>query len=179
MRAFGRVFFPVVVLGFLVAPGEADAKLGGSGGSAAFHARATPGDLAIDGTTGDVTVSDDGTNVTVLVQLGNITTGIALRDRHTKKYLEASKFGSAQLQVPRASLNFNGGSGDTSGALTIHGKTKQAPFHYTATKNGTSFAVKGNAHIKLTDYGIDVPSYLGVTVKDDVDIEVSFTAVDA
>ncbi len=162
-----------------MAPGDADAKLGGSAGTATFHAKATPGDLAIDGTTNEVAVADDGTNVTVTVQLGNVTTGIGLRDRHTKKYLEVTKFGSASLQVPRAQLNFNGGTGDANGALTIHGTTRQTPFHYTATKNGTSFTVKGSTHIKLTDFGIEIPSYVGVTVKNDVDVDVSFTAVDA
>lgn len=123
-------------------------------------------------------VSDDGTNVTVVVQLGNIATGIGVRDRHTKKYLEVSRFGSAQLQVPRASLNFNGGSGEAKGMLTIHGQTKPASFTYTANKNGTSYSVKGATHIQLTNFGIEPPSHMGVSVKNDVDIEVSFTAVD-
>ena len=163
---------------FLV-PGDADAKLAGSGGSATFHAHASPGDLSIDGTTNDVSVADDGANVTVTAQLGNLSTGIGLRDRHTKKYLEVAKYGSAQLQVPRASLNFNGGSGDATGSLTIHNTTKPSTFHYTATKQGSSFSVKATTKILLTDYGIEVPSYMGVTVKNEVNLEVSFTAVDS
>ncbi len=183
MRASRNAFLaPVLAIGLValsfLTPGDADAKLAGSAGSATFHAKATPGDLSIDGTTNDVAVADDGTNVTVTVQLGSITTGIGLRDRHTKKYLEVSKFSSTQLQVARSGLNWNGGSGDATGALTIHGQTRQTPFHYTATKNGKSFTVKGTTHIKLTDFGIEIPSYVGVTVKNDVDVDISFTAVD-
>lgn len=177
--AFSSVLAVTLAALCFIVPGDADAKLAASGGSAVFHAKATPGDLSIDGTTSEVAVADDGTSVTVTVQLGNVTTGIGLRDRHTKKFLEVIRFASTSLVVPRAQLNFNGGSGDASGALMIHGVTKQTPFHYTATKNGTTFTVKGTTHIKLTDFGIEVPSYLGVTVKNDVDVDVSFTAVDA
>jgi polyisoprenoid-binding protein YceI len=181
MRSF-RVSFAALAFGIgavcLLIPGDAAAKLAGSSGTAVFHAKATPGDLSIDGTTSDVAVADDGTNVTVTVQLGNISTGMSLRDRHTKKALEVGSFSNASLSVPRASLNFAGGTADAKGALTIHGQTKQVSFHYTATKSGNSFAVKGTTHILLTDYGIQVPSYVGVTVKNDVDLEVSFTAVD-
>jgi polyisoprenoid-binding protein YceI len=157
----------------------AAAKLSKTGdATAGFHA-AGPAGMSIDGKTSDVSVADDGTTVTVTVQLKSITTGISLRDEHTKKALETDSYPTATLAVARASLKLpGGGEGDAPGKMTIHGTTKDVTFHYVATKSGDTFDVKGTAKVNMNDHGIKPPSYLGVSVKPDVDIFANFQAKD-
>jgi polyisoprenoid-binding protein YceI len=173
-------FFTVAALA--VAP-LAHAKLGNaSGASANFHASG-PAGLAIDGKTSDVTVADDGANVMVTVKLAAIDTGVGLRNDHTKKALETDKFPDAMLTVPRAALKFpaDGASseGDAKGSLKIHGTPKDVTFHYKASKKGAAITVEGSTRVNVDEFGIKRPSYLGVTVKQDVDLKVTFTAQDA
>jgi polyisoprenoid-binding protein YceI len=157
----------------------AAAKLGSvSGTSAGFHATG-PAGLSIDGNTSDVAVADDGTTVTITVQLGNLKTGSDLRDKHTKEDLEADKFPTAVLKVPRSGLQMGGGSGDTKGTLTIHGTTKDVSFHYDAKKNGDTLSVSGSATISVSGFGVKPRSYLGISIKDNVDVKASFSAKDS
>lgn len=163
--------------------GLADASLHRVADQAAkahFHASG-PAGMAIDGNTSDVSVADDGTNVKVVVALDKLATGVTLRDEHTRnKYLEVGKYPNATLSVPRAALKFPAdgatSTGDAQGTMNIHGKDKAVTFHYTASKKGGAISVTGNVGIDITDFGINVPSYLGVTVKKDVAIDVSFVA---
>jgi hypothetical protein len=45
-------------------------------------------------------------------------------------------------------------------------------------RTGGSLHVGGTTKLDIRDYGIDIPSYLGVTVKPDIDVEVQFTATE-
>lgn len=156
----------------------ADAKVARVGdASVSFVATATGG-LQIPGTTNELSVADDGTTVKLTVALTNLDTGIGLRNAHTKKYLEVSRFPTAQLSVPRAALKL-GESGDVTGDMTIHGQTRKVQVHYDAPKKGNVFAVHGTTHILTTDYGIEVPSYMRITVKPEVTIDVTFSAADS
>jgi polyisoprenoid-binding protein YceI len=144
----------------------------------AFQA-AGPAGLKIEGTTSDLKVAEEGPNVTISVPLANLTTGIALRDRHMRdKYLEVPKYPEGTLTIARSALKFpaNGekAAGDASGMLKLHGQTKAVSVHYDAKAEGGAFAVQGRFHINMTDFGINVPIYLGVTVKPDVDVSASF-----
>ena len=40
----------------------------------------------------------------------------------------------------------------------------------------TAFRVVGEGSVKLSDYGIERPSYLGVTMKDSVKLQLEFNA---
>lgn len=156
----------------------AAAKLSKTGGAeAGFHAKG-PAGLNIDGKTSDVEVSDDGTSVTVTVKLGNIDTGMGLRDGHTKEDLEVSKYPTATITVARSELKMGGGEGDAKGKLTIHGATKDATFHYKADKSGDTLNVKASTTINVDDYGVKPRSYAGVSIKKDVGIYANFSAKD-
>ena len=63
---------------------------------------------------------------------------------------------------------------DVPGSLQLHGQTKPITVHYDAKADGSGFAAHGKFHINMNDYGIQVPTYLGVTVKPDVDVTASF-----
>jgi len=137
-----------------------------------------PAGMRIEGRTADLTVSDDGSNVAVDVPLANLTTGIALRDHHMKeKYLEVPKFPSVTLTIARSVLKFPTSgpvSADVPGSLKLHGQTRAVTLHYDAKSDGAGFAVQGRFRLNMNDFSISVPSYLGVTVKPDVDVSASF-----
>jgi len=162
---------------------SADAKLARTGTpQVAFHASG-PAGMKIVGQTSDLDVDDQGAKIVIKVPLRNLTTGIALRDDHMRnKYLQIGSFPNAELSVDRASIRFPTGdgtsSGDTTGTMAIHGKTKNVSFHYNVARTGGSLHVGGTTKLDIRDYGIDVPSYLGVTVKPDIDVEVQFTATE-
>jgi polyisoprenoid-binding protein YceI len=163
-------------------PLVAAAKLKKTGESSTSFKVAGPAGLTIEGKTADMTTADDGTTVTITVPLANVKTGIGLRDDHTKKALEADKYPTTTLAVPRASLKFPAvgadSSGDAKGKMTLHGVTKDVTFRYAAKNQGGTISVTGSTHINMNDFGINAPSYLGVTVKPDVDVNTSFQATD-
>ena len=138
--------------------------------------------MSIDGSTSEMSVADDGSNVTITVPLANLKTGIEIRDKHTKDALEADKYPTVTLKVARSALKFPAAgaesSGDAKGSMTLHGQTKDVTFHYTAKLDGDTFTVKGNTRVNVDDFGVKRPSYLGVTVKPDIDIATNFQAKD-
>ncbi len=160
----------------------AAAKLNKTGSSSTSFKAAGPAGLTIEGTTADMSVADDGTTVTITVPLANLDTGIGVRNDHTKKALEVGSYPTTTLTVARAALKFPAAgaesSGDAKGTLTLHGQTKDVTFHYSARLDGDTYSVKGSTRINVDDYGVKRPSYLGVTVKPDVDLSTSFQAKD-
>ena len=161
----------------------ADAKITRNGTPAVtFHASG-PAGMRIVGTTGDLDVDDQGAKVIIRVPLKNLSTGIAMRDDHMRnKYLQVGTYPNAELTVDRSTLHLpNGdgtGSGDATGSMALHGKSKDVSFHYNLARANGTLHVGGTVKLDLRDYSIDVPSYLGVTVKPDIDVEVQFTATE-
>lgn len=181
--ALKNIFTLGLVAAALSLPTFADAKLGGASGQAVTFTAVGPAGMKIEGKSADLSVNDDATNITVIVPLANLKTGIDLRDKHMReKYLEVGKFPNAELQVPRASLKFpadgSPSSGQAQGTLKIHGKSKAVTFSYSAKRAGSKYEVSGDVRININDFGIEVPSYMGVTVKSDVGINVRFTTTD-
>jgi len=151
--------------------GPTEAKVG--------FAASGPGGLKIEGTTSDMTVADQSEVITITVPLANLSTGIALRDRHMKeKYLEVPKYPSATLTIARAALRLPAAGAkseaDVPATVTLHGQSRPTSVHYTASGDGASTAISGAFHVNMTGFGITVPSYLGVTVKPDVDVHATF-----
>ncbi len=173
-----------LVVALLLAPLAAEAKLSKTADatSAVFHA-VGPGGLKIDGRTADVSVADDGTSVSVSVQLAGIDTGLSLRNKHMReKYLQTDKFPVAKLTVARSALKFPADGakiqGSASGTLLLHGQTKPATFNYTVANAGGVYRVSGTIPVNMTQFGIEEPSFLGASVKPDVNVDVSFAATD-
>jgi len=143
-----------------------------------FHAKG-PAGLGIDGKGNDVKMSDSTKTLDLVVGLNGLKTGIELRDKHMKeKYLETQKYPTAKLHVEKSSLRLPSGGkrveAQGTGLLTLHGVTKKIPFHYSATGTPKRAHVDGHLHVNMNDFNIHVPSYLGVTVKPDVEVAVSF-----
>ncbi len=178
----GLALLSFFAVGF-AASHDAGAALSAQPGARVSFTSVGPAGMKIVGTTSELITTDDGQSVTVTVTLTHLSTGIELRDKHMReKYLEVQTYPTAVLTVPRAMLTFPAAgaslAGDPQATVTLHGQTRPTPFHFAATNDGGSYRVDATLHINMRDYGITVPSYLGVTVKPDVDIDVHFTALD-
>ena len=161
----------------------ADAALSRDGASSVTFVAVGPAGMKIEGTTSDLSTKDDGTQLRVTVPLQNLTTGMSLRDRHMKdKYLEVPTYPSAELLVARSDLKFPAdgasSSGEAPAKLNLHGVARDVKFKYSADNKGGTYGIKGGFSIDMNDYKIEVPSYLGVTVKPQVEVKAAFSAVD-
>ena len=179
---FRRFSWSVVVLGFAV-PALVLASLQASQAKVTFSCSG-PGGLRIEGTGTELSTQDKPDALVVVVPMAKVTTGIGIRDTHMReKYLETPKYPTAELVVPRPGLKFpaDGASVDATapGTMTIHGQTRPVTFHYKAVRKGKAYDVQGEVHVNMNDYGIETPTYLGITVKPPVDISVSFRLVES
>ena len=169
--------FALLSLGLATAAGAALQKTGDA--SVKFNASG-PGGMNIEGKGTSMWTIDDGKNVKVVVQLTAMSTGMALRDKHMKeKYLEVQKFPDAELVVSRADLKFPAAGAvakeeTANGLMKLHGVNKGTKFTYTAVREGDVYKVSGKVHVSMKDHDIQEPSYLGVKVKDGIDVTVQF-----
>ena len=110
------------------------------------------------------------------LDLTTLDTGIGLRDRHMKeKYLETGKFQTATLKIDP--IDFQGvvksGKGPFKGTLNLHGEEKPVSGEYElVVADEKKWTVKAHFVMKLTDFKIDVPKFSGITVADEVAVNV-------
>jgi len=116
----------------------------------------------------------------IQVDLATLETGIELRDRHMKDvYLEISRgagFATARLEA----ISIDGAEGRTPfhGTLSLHGE--QRPVSGVADLQGQrdgGVRVRARFPISLAAFGIQPPRYLGAGVQDQVEVQVTFTAM--
>ena len=159
-------------------------KVDSGDSSLEFTAIGKPGFLRINGKdakiAGTATPTGTGYSGTFTAKLDDFHTGIDMRDEHMKKkYLETDKYPTATLKWTVAKVNL----GDSSevpfkGTLTLHGVER--PVEGTAkldpSSDKKSVKVDAKFPLKLSDFKIEIPSYMGVTVAEDVDVHAEFTA---
>lgn len=163
---------------FLLLSASSEARLVKKGGPTVEFTAVGPGGLRIVGVGHQLDMQDDGTSLDVVVGLGDLNSGIALRDKHMKeKYLEVGKFPNAALHLSRADVKLPG-AGDASGTLTMHGVSRPVTFHYESTAAGQDYNVRADFVVDTGAYNIEIPSYLGVSVKREVKVHVAFTSGD-
>ncbi len=112
----------------------------------------------------------------IVVKLDAFETGIGLRDRHMReKYLETAKYPEAKLQVvelliPRsfAEESFSADAESFAGTLTMREKT--VPVNGTVSLKGSKqdLDMKFEFPLKISDFKIDPPTFLGVVMASDV-----------
>ncbi|MBL8919650.1 MAG: YceI family protein [Myxococcaceae bacterium] len=140
-----------------------------------------PAGFKIEGKTRSVDVKDDGKTLTVVVGLKDLETGIDLRDKHMRdKYLEVEKFPEATLAIPHDEIKWpdegKSGEGSGKGTFSVHGKSKEISFKYKITNSGGTFAIEGEAPVNFKEHDVNVPSYMGITVKPDITVFAKFNA---
>lgn len=164
-------------------PTLAEAAFVRMGDAAAAFVAVGPAGLKIEGKTSELDVAEVDGSVKVGVPLANLDTGISLRNKHMReKYLEVAKYPRAELTVDKSSLKLPADgaevAGTANGTMTIHGQSKPVMVQYVARRSNGTYAVTGTTRLNIKDYGIEVPSYLGATVKPEVDVSVRFSAAD-
>jgi polyisoprenoid-binding protein YceI len=138
-----------------------------------------PAGFKLEGKTEEVTLKDDGKTVSISVPLSTLKTGIDLRDRHMReKYLEVEKYPNAVLDVPWSAIQLPAEGQTTTqtvpGKMSLHGKTRDVSVTYTLKRTGDTYAATGSVPLNLKDFDINLPNYLGVTVKPDIETSTSF-----
>jgi polyisoprenoid-binding protein YceI len=172
-----------IAIGALGVASPLAAKWKAQGEHSVFFHCSGPAGLAFDAKGKDVRVNDSGEAIDVVVGVSDFDSGISLRDKHMKeKYLDAPKFPTATLHVEKSKLTFPKDgkkvSAEAEGKLTLHGVTHGVRFSYSAEGTDKAAQVTGSMKINMKEFGVEVPSYLGVTVKPGVDIRVKFDAKD-
>lgn len=181
MRAFlnrrGRLFLACGIL--LTAGGLAKAAIKSPSEAAVLvSVRGTAG-LSIEGVTHELGVAEHGGDLLFQVPLAGLDTGIRLRNRHMRGYLDVAHFPEAELRVPSKRVVFppQGRPLESSvqGTLTLHGITKPCSIRYRVeqTRPG-EYRVRGTTRIDIRDFGIEVPTW-GVAVDPNVGIQVDFS----
>ena len=176
-----RFIFGVVLAGVTLAFSAHAAFSAAGSGDASFLAKG-PAGLSIEGTGAGVTASEAGGKLTIVAKLSGLKTGIDLRDDHLKKALDVGKYPNATLTIERSKLNLpaDGKALESSGIgdLTLHGVTKPTKFFYKATRTGSDYDVQGRIEVDVTEFKIEPPSYLGVSVDKDVKVKTHFKVHD-
>lgn len=111
--------------------------------------------------------------------LDSLDTGIELRNQHMKeKYLQTKEFPLATLTLTEAAVGDQfpqtlaiDGEKPFQGKLKLHGVEKDVSGKF----SGKDGKISAKFQVKISDFGIDVPSYLGVTVTDTVDVTVELS----
>lgn len=120
------------------------------------------------------------------VDLRTLDTGIGLRNDHLRnRYLEVGKgdgFDKAvvsDIGLPDIDLESFQGKTTFTGTLLLHGTRKMIAGQVQIRRSPSSVRVEASFPVKLADFGIAKPQYLGVGVRDTVEARVEFVAMPA
>lgn len=142
-----------------------------------FTAIGKPGFLRINGESKHLsgTANIEKGTADFTFSLGTLVTGMDMRDRHMKdNYLEVKKFPDASLKITKFDVGAKKSvDQDFEGELSLHGITKPVTGH-AKFECGTeqNCEIEAKLTLKLSDYGIAIPEYAGITVAEKVDIRV-------
>jgi polyisoprenoid-binding protein YceI len=133
---------------------------------------------------GSVTAGASGSHAfegSLAVNLQTLDTGIGLRNEHLREnYLEVGRgpgFDTATLsEIDLNGFNPNApeGKGSFTGLLTLHGVTRPVTGAVDVRQAGAGLRVNASFPVELSNYSIRKPRYLGIGVKDIVQVEVVF-----
>jgi len=133
----------------------------------------------------------------VTVDLSNLKTGIDLRDEHLRSdmWLNTAKFPNAVFMLNKISGTSKLEDGKKAnvklhGTFTVHGVTKEIVANgeityfkeSNQTKNriaGNLLKVNANFDIKLSDYGIEIPSMVVGKVDENIKVSTNFVGTDS
>ena len=153
-----------------------------SEGATEFYAIGRPSAIKIHGKgsppRGTLTLTNNHLNGIATLDISSLDTGMQLRNEHMKnKYLEVKTYPEAKLNFKDVEVSPSAAAGKPfHGMLTLHGVTK--PVEGTLVFNPSDTKASGSADftVKLTDYGIAIPSFAGITVAEDVELHIQISA---
>jgi len=111
------------------------------------------------------------------VDLQTLETGIAIRDRHMReKYLEIEKgpeFAVATFEQIR--IDKLEGKATFTGTLLLHGQRKEITGTAELQQRDGRIRVQAQFPIRVSEFQIPKPTYLGVGVRDEIQVKVTLT----
>lgn len=117
----------------------------------------------------------------LIVDLRTLDTGISLRNRHLRSnYLEVDKgptFSEARLRDIR--VERLEGKTTFRGVLTLHGESREVTGTANIVPNGGGYKLEANFPVRISEFKIPEPTYLGVGVQDEVVVRVNLSAAPA
>ena len=175
----------LLVTVFLISPlANSATRLTASGGQVGFEAIGKPSMLKIKGTgsgaASQLVLNGGKLSGEVTFMLDSLKTGIDMRDEHMKeKYLQVKANPVARLTLTELALptgwslqNPLVNSANFRGKLMLHGVSHDIEGTYSI--DSAQLGATAQFEIKLSDYNIDIPNYLGVKVADTVKVSTSF-----
>ncbi len=155
-------------------------------GSVEFRAIGWPSALKIHGVgiapKGLLTVLDLKLTGTASFTLDSLDTGIKMRNEHMKKkYLETEKYPQAQFTFTKMILpdtlkqeNINIEKLPFEGTLSLHGVDKIISGLANIERKINQVQVTASFGFKISDFSIPKPGFAGITMADDVTVQVEF-----
>jgi polyisoprenoid-binding protein YceI len=183
MSIFRKSIFSVVLIVFtlssrtaLSAPKEQLYQFAPNPKALEFLAIGRPAMLRIKGTGGPIEgllkLQENKLSGELKIPTSSLETGISLRDSHLKEtYLPVKDFPQAILILdpvivgPDFSVAMNQSEAPFSGKLSLRGKEAAV----SGTFKVASGKLEAKFNLKISDFGIPIPTYLGVTVADKVE----------
>jgi polyisoprenoid-binding protein YceI len=136
---------------------------------------------------GELTINPDKQgelNGSLAVDLRTLQTGISLRDTHMReKYLEVQKgAGFEHATLDRIRLDGVNGAAPIGkvgfrGVLSVHGQEREVTGTADIRRAGEGVRVQASFPVQVSDFAIESPRYLGVGVRDEVTVSVTFQAI--
>lgn len=136
-----------------------------------------------DELTSNVTLIDGSLNAQLDLPLKTLTTGLSLRDEHMKeKYLQIAQYPNATLVIQKLILpatlellSQKSESQSFTGDLSLHGITRKVTGTYSLIKMSAGhYRVKAEYEINLSNFNIEIPTYVGIKVADKVGVQSEF-----
>jgi polyisoprenoid-binding protein YceI len=116
---------------------------------------------------------------TLHVGFETLETGIGLRDRHMRgEYLQVERgedFSTATLTDLR--LEKLEGKTTFTGTLTLHGQSKPISGTAELQRRDRSVRVQARFSMRMSEFQILIPAYLGIGVRDEIQVSVTLMAV--
>jgi polyisoprenoid-binding protein YceI len=115
------------------------------------------------------------------VDLQTLETGIGLRDDHLRrKYLEVERGpGFAQAHLRNIRVEKLAGKTPFRAVLMLHGQTREVTGTADIKPEGDGYRLNASFPVRVSEFGIPEPTYLGVGVKDEVVVRVNMNAAPA
>jgi polyisoprenoid-binding protein YceI len=173
-----RLFVPALVLLSTTFAVAALARFELIGDSEIQFQAVGPAGLTINGTASSLSGKEEKDSIVLTTSAKGLKTGIGLRDRHLRKYINADKHSEISFRVKKSALEVPEDrkevESQAKGVLTLNGQTKPVSFVYKAKRTGSDVHVQGRGEIDIEKFGIEIPCYLGVCVERTVKVKAKF-----
>ena len=182
-RALRVLTIAVAVIGIAAGTARADDAYRVSGGEVVVKCPLTVGgsfEARTKSIRGELVAGENRSGTTagaVRVDLQTLETGIGIRDRHMRDtYLEVNKapeFGVATIEQIR--VGKLEGKTPFNATLVLHGQRKEVSGTAELKPQGGRIRIEAQFPIQVSQFAIAKPTYLGVGVKDEIQVTVTMT----